>query len=128
MLIKLQNKVLRILFDCKRSQDAWRYSKGRILSVAELYEQVITRICIKHHRNQLPHYFAENIMPEKYNAAESTTYYTLRSERHRPYDYLVNTSVTSIFYKKCITIWNGMTLKTRVDSFSKQVDTFTDKH
>ena len=118
ILTKLQNKVLRILFDCKRTADAWRYSKGRILSVTELYDQVITRICIKHHSNQLPYHFAENIMPEKCKSTECKTY-TLRSDKHRPYNYKINTSVTSTFYRKCTTIWNDMMLKTKMDTVSK---------
>ena len=49
--------------------------------------------------------------------AENRTY-TLRSERHRPYNYETNTSVTSMFYRKCITIWNGLPLKTKIDIVS----------
>lgn len=49
ILTKLQNKVIRILFDYKRSEDAWNHSKGRILTIPELYNKALTRICIKHH-------------------------------------------------------------------------------
>ena len=33
ILNKLQSKALRILFNCKRSEDAWRHSEGQIVNL-----------------------------------------------------------------------------------------------
>ena len=48
ILTTLQNKVLRILFNCKRSEDAWHYAKNRIPTVKQLYHDTITNICKNH--------------------------------------------------------------------------------
>ena len=45
ILTNLQNKVIRILFDCKRSKDAWHYAKERIPTVKQLYQDTITNTC-----------------------------------------------------------------------------------
>ena len=48
ILVKLQSKVLRILFNCKRSQDAWKHSNGNISSIKDLYKITIQKLCMKH--------------------------------------------------------------------------------
>ena len=37
ILIRLQSKVLRIIFDCKRSGDAWIHNNNQIDSIQDLY-------------------------------------------------------------------------------------------
>ena len=41
ILVKLQSKIVRILLDCARSQDAWRHCNGHIISIHNLYNIVI---------------------------------------------------------------------------------------
>ena len=43
ILVNIQSKVLRILFKCYRTADAWRHSDGQINSISELYNNVIKK-------------------------------------------------------------------------------------
>ena len=45
IISRVQSKALRIVFDCKRSEDAWRYNNGRILQIKDLYINVIQKLC-----------------------------------------------------------------------------------
>ena len=60
-LVKLQSKVLRILFNCHRSADAWRYSDNKINDIKTLYMNVVKKLCIKHHYQTLPRNFSEKL-------------------------------------------------------------------
>ena len=44
ILVKLQSKVLRILFNCYRTADAWRYGNGHITDIRSLYKIVIKKL------------------------------------------------------------------------------------
>jgi hypothetical protein len=64
-LIKLQNRILRIMFSCKRSEDAWRHNENhKILSVKQFYLLEIAKLCFKHHTNTNPE-ILETAMPDK---------------------------------------------------------------
>ena len=52
ILNKIQSKILRIIFNCKRSDDAWRHFNNNIPSVSNLYNSVIKN------------YVCTTIMPE----------------------------------------------------------------
>ena len=56
-LVKLQSKVLRILFNCYRTTDAWKHSNGQISDIRDLYTIVIRKICMKHQFGALPKKF-----------------------------------------------------------------------
>ena len=112
-MIKAQNKVLRTIFDCKRSNDAWMHSKGRILSVSELYKRVITKTCLKHHYNQLPEYFSEHIMPQKnFMLDKDKNNHLLRSSKTNMFDYEIGDKTNNQpFINNCIAVWNSSNLK-----------------
>ena len=63
ILLKLQNKVVRILFNSKRSHDAWNHCNGNIMCVKDLYISATRKMCMKHHYGMLPIYFSTNVMP-----------------------------------------------------------------
>ena len=63
-IIKLQNKVVRIIYSCQRTTDAWKHDNGRTLTIQNLYNKVIYRICYKHHAKLLPKHFLKEIMPK----------------------------------------------------------------
>ena len=84
ILNKAQNKSLRILFNTKRTADAWKRSNGNILKISELYKQTIIRITSKHFRNQLPNYFTDMCMPNKASPPIITdSEYKLRSSKNK---------------------------------------------
>ena len=66
ILLRLQSKVLRIIFDCKRSGDAWIHNNYQIDNIQDLYYDVIKKLCTKHHAGLLPCKFAKSVMPEFY--------------------------------------------------------------
>ena len=104
-LIKLQNKVLRVLFSCKRSEDAWEMDeKQKILKVRHLYFQEIAKLCYKHHLDLNPP-IINSIMPEKYNT--NTAMLLTRSKTNHNYKQTkINASKT--LTKNCIKIWNNL--------------------
>ena len=57
ILTKLQSKALRILYNYKRSDDAWNYNDNRILTLNKLYTEVIQKLCLKHHMGIPPTIF-----------------------------------------------------------------------
>ena len=59
---RAQNKALRIVYECFRTNDAWDQN-DRILNIEDLYKKVISRTCYKHHAKLLPKYFTDNVMP-----------------------------------------------------------------
>lgn len=49
-LINLQNKIMRTLFSCKRTDDAWENDTNHcILKIKHLYYLEIAKLCYKHH-------------------------------------------------------------------------------
>jgi len=108
ILNKLQSKTLRIIFDCKRSDDAWRHNNECIETVPALYEKVITRQCYKHHMELLPSAFSETIMP-KLNLSQLQNRIT-RPSLTTMYNYEQHPK-DSPFKKNCSKIWNNLTLE-----------------
>ena len=107
ILNKLQSKVLRIILNCKRSEDAWRHSEGKIVNIAKLYKNVITKVCMKHHCDKLPHHFSINIMP-KLNVCQLGNKIS-RVSLNQMYNYEIKTTpLTTDFQSSCINYWNSL--------------------
>ena len=118
ILIKMQDKAIRILFDTKRSGDAWRHSNKLILPLKELYSIEILKFCYRHFTHNLPEYFERNVMPKYAKEIHNI------STRHRDiHNYsLLKHHVTSLSYNsfttQCIRIWNNMP-----ESVKRYIDT-----
>ena len=104
-LCKLQNKSLRILFECKRSEDAWQATGNQILKLSNLYKHETAKLCFKHHTNKLPLYFHKTIMP---TFSTNTHHYNLRNNTNKQYNYLTDHKHHLIFSNNCITSWNSL--------------------
>lgn len=119
----LQNKVFRIVYNCKRSDDAWNENRGRILSVKELYQKTITRTCHKHHAKLLPKSFAKNNMPEidYYNETRNRK---TRSSIHNIFDYAKpkHPKMTDNFTDNCIRLWNKQTQEIKSRPYQQHWD------
>ena len=106
---KLQHKALRIVYNCRRTEDAWNHNKGQIQSIKELYGKMIHRTCYKHHAKILPTHFSQEIMPEidYYN---ETRQRKTRSSIHNIFDYNMRhkNQLTYPFTQSCVTIWNNL--------------------
>ena len=106
-LLHLQSKVLRISLNCRRSDDAWKHSNGRILSIKQLYQLAIKKLCLKQHMEVLPSYFSNNIMPI-INTNQLQNKITRISLQHM-YNY-ESTTTESFFRKNCYLLWNSLPL------------------
>ena len=120
ILVKLQSKVLRIIYNYKRSDDAWRHNSNRISPVQMLYEQVIKRICIKHHAGLLPSYFSENIMPDL-NISQLQNRIT-RTSLYHMYDYKNLLEDITSFKTNCANIWNFQSLEFKSTPYLSNMD------
>ena len=110
ILFKLQSKVLRILFKCHRSADAWRHADNKISSIKKLYMNVIKKLCIKHHYQFLPNTFSENVMPKlKVNQLENKI---SRISLNNMYDYTnCQDNNSTPFKTNCIQNWNSLSFE-----------------
>ena len=107
VLIKLQSKVLRLIFGCKRSNDAWQQNNSQISFIKQLYRNVINRLCYKHHAQLLPAYFSNNVMPE-FNSVQLQNRIT-RVSLDQMYNYqntLISTNTN--FKASCVKSWNSL--------------------
>ena len=78
MLVKLQNKVLRILYQCYRTEDAWRHTNNEILSLNNLYKHETAKLCYNHQTNKLPFTYKEENMPNIEYQHDPERKYSLR--------------------------------------------------
>ena len=104
-LVKLQSKVLRILYNYKRSEDTWRYNDSRILTLNELYIKVIQKLCLKHHMGILPLYFTKSAMPSMNDSQLENRITRVSLEKMYDYKIVIRSSETH-FRENCIKFWN----------------------
>ncbi len=111
ILCKLQNKTLRILFECKRTEDAWQATGNRILKLEQLYQHETAKLCFKQHTMTLPHYFDKTVMPTLSDSSSHTHNYNLRNNTDKQYNYLVDHKRQLTLSNNCITTWNSLPCK-----------------
>ena len=116
-LVKLQSKVLRILFNCYRTADAWKHSNGQISDIRDLYSTVMRKLCMKHHFEALPKNFSENIMPElNINQLENKITHISLNDM---YNYKKCQDIDKTHFKtSCIKNWNKLTMDLKVLPYS----------
>ena len=102
-LITLQNKILRILFSCKMSEDAWNYDENhKILKVKHLYLLEVAKLCYKHHTNANPDVI-NSIMPDKHSCNK------MRQTRSTTsHNYINNYKSNKTLPQNCIRLWNKL--------------------
>jgi hypothetical protein len=117
ILVKLQSKVLRVLFNCYRTADAWKHSNGQISNIRDLYNTVIQKLCMKHQFEVLPKKFSENIMPElNINQLENKI---SRISLNDMYNYKKCQDIDKTHFKtSCIKNWNKLTMDLKVLPYS----------
>ena len=103
----MQSKVLRIIFDCKRSGDAWIHNNNQIDNIQDLYYDVIKKLCTKHHAELLPCKFAKSVMPEFYavqlqNRVTGISLDQMYNYKDTPL------STDTPFKANCVKTWNNM--------------------
>ena len=117
LIVKLQSKVLRILFNCYRSADAWNHCNGQIHDIRDLYRIVIKKMCMKHHFGALPNSFSENIMP-KQNINQLDNKIS-RISLQKMYDYKNCKNLGNNHFKiNCIQNWNSLPFELKTIPYS----------
>ena len=125
-LTVLQNKLLRIMFSCKRTTDAWEYDKNnQILQIEQLYLLEIAKLCFKHHTNTIPDSLSMT-MPDICN--ERTTRQTRSMTQH---NYVHNNKSKKTLPKNCVWLWNSLPSDIKQIAYSNHketsIQTFTNK-
>lgn len=106
ILCKLQNKTLRIIFQCKRTEDAWEAMGNKLLKLEQLYRHETAKLCFKQHTKTLPDYFDKAVMPTLLDSISHQ--YNLRNNTDKQYNYLVDNKQQLTFSNNCITTWNSL--------------------
>ena len=103
ILVKLQNKIMRILFSCKRTKDAWDSSltTNPIVPIYQLYLLDIAKLCYQHHTILLPNSI-QSIMPDILN--DNLTERKTRSKTN--HNYMYNNKIKKTLPKECVNLWN----------------------
>ena len=131
ILIKLQSKILRIIFNSKRTGDAWYHNNGQVMSVKDIYLNSIKKLCMKHHYGKLPHNFSNNVMPD-FNDSQLDNKIT-RISLDQMYDYKNSAKSSDTHLKlNCIKCWNSLPFNVKSlpytsskDSIYKNLKQFT---
>ena len=119
ILVHLQSKIARIIFNCKRSGDAWMHSNGRLLHITELYERVIKKLCLKHHMELLPSYFTSNNMP-CLNITQLQNRIT-RITLDQMYNYTAHIKgPNNCFMKSCYKSWNSLPIRIKMLPYTEK--------
>lgn len=125
MINKLQNKVLRVIYNCKRSQDARDENKERIKTIQELYKQVILRLCFKHQVGRLPKYFSDNVLPINNSTALQNR--ISRTTLSNMYDYKLcfKNDYHTPFKTSCNKVWNSLDIDQKSTPYTHGISRFT---
>ena len=63
LIIKIQNRAMRVICRTKRTEEAWRIVKESVMPITKLYKFEIIKFCYKHSKNMLPEHFSVSVMP-----------------------------------------------------------------
>ena len=108
-IIKIQNKVIRILFNVSRTEDAWQYVKDSILTVTDLYKVEVAKFCYKHvNYNILPKSFIDNVMPTFAKDAHNIVTRHSDSLNYQVIDNNMKPLSYKSFTSQCVRIWNSL--------------------
>ena len=123
ILMKLQSKTLRIVFNCKRSDDAWRHNNGQISDIKQLYSNVIKRLCLKHHFRLLPTYVSDFLMPTFHDNQLQNRITRISLEQMYNYSNTLISTNTS-FKSECVKLWNEQSFDFKAQPYLSNKDTF----
>ena len=128
-IIKTQNKVLRVLTNTRRTEDAWSYVRNTVLPVKYLYKLEIAKFCYKHSRKILPKVFADAIMPTfAFNIHNISTRHSIY-HNYQFQSLQLYTKAYNSFTTNCVRTWNSIPnlLKLQTDIQHSSVKNFSTK-
>ena len=127
-IVNMQNKVLRVLTNTKRTEDAWYHVRDAVLPVEELYKIEVAKFCFKDSKGLLPNTFAKEVMPKFANEVHNVS---TRHSKHHNYQFEqshLTTKAHTSFTANCIRIWNSIPhlLKMQTDIQEPSTKIFTE--
>ena len=110
IIVKIQNRVLRVICKTKRSEEAWKLSNDSVLPINILYSLEIAKFCYKHSENILPTTFSDIIMPDFISDTHN-----INTKQSKCRNYHLKTSdflplIPKSFHVNCIKLWNKIPL------------------
>ena len=111
MIVKVQNKVIRVICRTKKSDIAWKIVEELVLPIKILYRYEVAKFCYKHSVNILPKTFSESVMPNFISDMHSirTKHSESRNYHIKTTDFLPLTAKS--FHRNCTRIWNDIPYK-----------------
>ena len=117
---KIQNRVLRIITNTKRTHRAWEKLEGlNILPINDLYKLEVSKFCHKHIYGKLPSSFEEKVMP---NLSIMTHSVSTRHSDHMNYHFNITHNLpksNKSFTADCVRIWNAIPFNIKKQSSPK---------
>ena len=129
IITKTQNKVLRVLTNTRRTEDAWTYVRDTVLPVTYLYKLEVAKFCYKHSRMSLPREFSDTVMPTfAFNVHNITTRHSIY-HNYQFQSQQISTKASNSFTANCIRIWNSIPnlMKLQTDIQRCSVKSFSTK-
>ena len=117
ILCKLQNKTLRILFECKRTADAWAATSNKILNLEQLYKHETAKLCFKQHTKTIPPHVTTNTMPTIQNNIIHS--HDLRTNEDKRYNYIYDQKYHLTFTNNCIKTWNNLPTSLKMMAYDR---------
>ena len=113
MLTVLQNRIMRILFSCKRTNDAWNsVTNNNILTIKQLYNIEIAKLCYKHHTKSLP-VLMNSAMPQLYDPEKDK-----KTKSMTAHNYKNTVKQNKMLLRNCISIWNNLSLEIKNTAYT----------
>ena len=113
MLTVLQNRIMRILFSCKRTNDAWNsVTNNNILTIKQLYNIEIAKLCYKHHTKSLP-VLMNSAMPQLYDPEKDK-----KTKSMTAHNYKNTVKQNKMLLSNCISIWNNLSLEIKNTAYT----------
>ena len=99
----LQNRIMRIIFSCKRTEDAWNCNTDqKILTIKQLYHFEIAKLCFNHHCKYLPTSM-NSAMPDFYDPD-----YDRVTKSMTAHNYKHSSKNNKTLSHNCISTWNSL--------------------
>ena len=118
MLTVLQNRIMRILFSCKRTNDAWNsVTDNNILTIKQLYNIEIAKLCYKHHTKSLP-VPMNSAMPHLYDPEKDK-----KTKSMTAHNYKNTVKQNKTLSRNCISIWNNLSLEIKNTAYTYNLST-----
>ena len=123
-IIKVQSRVLRVLTNTGRTEDAWSYVRNAILPIKELYQLEVAKYCFRHYRGLLPTTFSKIVMPKFANEIHDViTRHSRQNNNYQFQSHHLSAKANNSFTANCIRTWNSIPYLLKLQTDIKECST-----